>query len=294
MNMSLVTSKELLQHAKQNGYAVPAFNANSLEMIPALVHAAEAERSPLILQIGTRFLNYFSPALIGSVAKYCAEQAAVPVCIHLDHGCSLEQAEQCLKAGFTSIMYDGSALPHEENIRRTAEIVRLSESYGIPVEGEIGRVLMAEDVKDLSALNDLTAPEDAAAFVERTGISSVAVAIGNVHHMRKKNAQIHFDLIRDLKEAVPVPLVIHGSSGISDDDVAKAVACGISKVNVATEFNIAFINHAAAYGNAHPDESFPMEVLRRGMDAVTDLARSRIHVVGADGRAADNGRMKHV
>lgn len=282
--MPLVTSKELLKDAMENGYAVPAFNANCLEMIPPLVQAAEAEASPLILQIGKKFLDYLSPSMVAAVAVYCAERAEVPVCIHLDHGCSFEQAKECLEAGFTSIMYDGSALPHEENIHNTTEVVKMASQYGVPVEGEIGRVLLAEDVEDITALTDLTKPEDAVEFVERTGISSVAVAVGNVHRMKQKNACLNFELIRQLREAVSVPLVIHGSSGISDSDVAKAVSCGITKVNVATEFNIAFTSQSIAYGNTHPEEFFPMEVLKHGMEAIQKIAQSRIRVVGAAGK----------
>lgn len=282
--MSLVTSNELLLKAMKEGYAVPAFNANCFEMIPALIKAAELERSPLILQLGKKLLEYVSPVEIASIAKSYAERATVPVCIHLDHGASIEQAKQCLEAGFTSIMFDGSVLSHEENMEKTKKVVEMAKEYGVSVEGEIGKVLIAEDVEGKEELIDLTDPKDAKEFVEKTGISSVAVAVGNVHRMKRKTAKLNFELIKKIREIVNVPLVIHGSSGISDEDVSKAVKCGINKVNVATEFNIAFIRESVSYSNNNPNEIFPMEILTQGMEKVIEIARSRIKVVGASQR----------
>lgn len=282
--MSLVTSKELLHNAMNEGYAVPAFNANCLEMIPALIRAAELEQSPLILQLGKKFLEYITPDHLAAVALDYAKKASVPICIHLDHGASIEQAKDCLDAGFTSIMFDGSSLPHEENIKITRQVVEMANAFHVPVEGEIGKVLMDEDVQGMTELTDLTEPEDAADFVKRTGISSVAVAVGNVHRMKRKTANLDFDRIQAIRKMVDVPLVIHGSSGISDEDVKKAVKCGINKVNVATEYNIAFIRGAVDFSNSHEKEIFPMEVLLHGMNQVTEIARGRIHVVGAAGK----------
>lgn len=282
--MSLVTSKELLLNAMKEEYAVPAFNANCFEMIPALIRAAELERSPLILQLGKKFLEYVTPDHLAALALDYAEKASVPVCIHLDHGASVGQAKECLKAGFTSIMFDGSGLPHEENIRVTRQVVEMASDFGVPVEGEIGKVLMDEDVQHMAELTDLTDPEDALDFVKKTGIASVAVAVGNVHRMKRKTANLDFDRIQAIRRIVDVPLVIHGSSGISDEDVKKAIKCGINKVNVATEYNIAFIMGAVEFSNSHEKEIFPMEVLLHGMDKVTEIARDRIKVVGAAGK----------
>lgn len=279
--MALVTSNQLLDKAMKEKYAVPAFNANCLEMIPALIQAAEAEKSPLILQIGKKYLSYMEPDEIGAYAIYLAKKASVPICVHLDHGADMEMAERCVKAGFTSIMYDGSSLPEEENIYNTREIVKMAAVKGIPVEGEIGQVLMADAVEDLSNLNYLTEPEMVVRFVVQTGVSSVAVAVGNVHRMMRKEANIDFQRICDIREAVAVPLVVHGSSGISDEDVKKAIRCGISKINVATEFNREFVHKSYKYIQMHPDEVFPMQPLKAAMDAVMFIAQNRIRVVGA-------------
>lgn len=279
--MALVTSKQLLDRAMKEKYAVPAFNANCLEMIPALIQAAEAERAPLIVQIGKKYLSYAEPDEIGAYALYLAKKASVPICIHLDHGADMEMAEKCIKAGFTSIMYDGSSLPEKENIHNTREIVKMAESKGIPVEGEVGQVLLADDVNDYENLDYLTDPEMAVRFVEQTGVSSVAVAIGNVHRMMRKEAHIDFKRICDIRKAVSIPLVVHGSSGISDEDVRKAVCCGINKINVATEFNKEFVSICGKYIQDYPDEVFPMEPIKAAMNAVTRIARDRIQVVGA-------------
>lgn len=282
--MSLVTSEELFPHAMKNRYAVPAFNANSYEMIPALIHAAEAERSPLIVQIGKKYLSYTPADEIGALALYLAKKATVPVCIHLDHGADAAMAKACLDSGFTSVMYDGSSLPDEDNIRNTREVAMLARGYGVPVEGEIGQVLQAEDLGEGAEPDFLTDPEQARRFAEETGVSSVAVAVGNIHHMKKKHARLDFERIKRLRDAVSLPLVIHGCSGVSDDDVRKAVSLGINKVNVATEYNIAFTDGLRAFTTEKPEEFFPMDAVTNGMQLVTEIARGRIRVLGADGR----------
>lgn len=282
--MSLVTSTTLFEHARSHSYAVPAFNANSFEMIAALIRAAERERSPLILQIGKKYLSYMPADEIGALAKYMAEKAKVPVCVHLDHGADLEMVRACLESGFTSVMYDGSSLPDDENIRNTREVVRLAEKYGVPVEGEIGQVLQAEEVPEGEEPDFLTDPQQAYRFVKETGVSSVAVAVGNIHHMKKKHAKIDFPRIQRLREIIDIPMVIHGCSGVSDDDVRRAVSLGINKVNVATEYNLAFTDGLREFTTSRPEEFFPMEPLKAAMERVESIARERIHVLGADGR----------
>ncbi len=282
--MALVTSTPLFEHARKNAYAVPAFNANSYEMIPALIHAAEEERSPLILQIGKKFLSYTPADEIASLALYLAKKATVPICVHLDHGADLEMARACLESGFTSVMYDGSSLPDKENIRNTRQVVELAAQYGVPVEGEIGQVLQAEDVPEGEDPDFLTDPQQALRFVEETGVSSVAVAVGNIHHMKKKHAKIDFPRIEKLREIIQIPLVIHGCSGVSDEDVGRAVRMGINKVNVATEYNLAFTDGLRDFTTQHPEEFFPMEPVTSAMARVTAIAKDRIHVLGANGR----------
>lgn len=280
--MSLVTSTELLADAMKRHYAVPAFNANCYEMINALIRAAEAERSPLIVQIGKKYLTYLPADEVGALALHLAKKASVPVCIHLDHGPDIHMVSACLESGFTSVMYDGSSLPDDENIANTRAVVELARKYGVPVEGEIGQVLQIEEVGEGQEPSFLTEPEQALRFVQETGVSSVAVAVGNIHHMKKKQAKIDFARIENLRRTIDIPLVIHGCSGVSDDDVRKAVALGINKVNVATEYNIAFTDSLRDFTAAYPNEFFPMDAMTAAMDHVTAIARDRIHVLGAN------------
>lgn len=282
--MALVTSTELLARARKEHYAVPAFNANCYEMINALIRAAEAEGAPLIVQIGKKWLSYLPADEIGALALHLAKKASVPVCIHLDHGADYAMAKACLESGFTSVMYDGSSLPDAENIQNTRAVVGLAKHYGVPVEGEIGQVLQAEDLGEGQEPDFLTDPDQALRFVAETGVSSVAVAVGNVHHMKKKQAKLDFDRIEKLRRLIDIPLVIHGCSGVSDADVAKAVSLGINKVNVATEYNIAFTDALRDYTTANPGSFFPMDAMTAAMNRVEAIARDRIHVLSAQNR----------
>ena len=282
--MALVTSTELLARARKEHYAVPAFNANCYEMINALIRAAEAEGAPLIVQIGKKWLSYLPADEIGALALHLAKKASVPVCIHLDHGADYAMAKACLESGFTSVMYDGSSLPDAENIQNTRAVVELAKHYGVPVEGEIGQVLQAEDLGEGQEPDFLTDPDQALRFVAETGVSSVAVAVGNVHHMKKKQAKLDFDRIEKLRRLIDIPLVVHGCSGVSDADVAKAVSLGINKVNVATEYNITFTDALRDYTTANPGSFFPMDAMTAAMNRVEAIARDRIHVLSAQNR----------
>ena len=283
--MSLITADVILNRAVEGGYAVPAFNAHCFEMIPALVEAAIAEMSPLIIQIGKKYLSYTSPDQVGALALYLARRAPVPIAVHLDHGADLAMAKACLESGFTSVMYDGSSLPDDENIRNTKAVVKAASRYGVPVEGEIGQVLLFEDVTGHSERDFLTEPAQAVCFVRETGVSSIAVAVGNIHHMKNKQARLDFARIEELRRCIDIPLVIHGCSGVSDDDLRTAVKLGINKVNVATEYNLTFTDTLRSYTAANPDADFPMDALTAAMQKVTEIARERIRVLGADGKA---------
>lgn len=283
--MALVTSENMLKSAMNQHYAVPAFNANSLEMIPALITAAESEAAPIIIQIGRKYLTFTPPDEIGALAIYLAKKASVPVCIHLDHGFDVKMVKDCLDAGFTSIMYDGSAFSEEENIYNTKEVVELARLKNIPVEGEIGQVLMEDQIANIISSDFFSDPVGTKRFVDETNVSSVAVSVGNIHRMRTKQAKLDFDLIRKIKREVSIPLVIHGSSGISDTDIKKAIECGISKVNVATELSVVFTDKIRDYMQKYPSEFFPMEIIKPAMEEVTKLAQKRIKVLGANKKA---------
>ena len=280
----LVTLKEILQIAEEKNIAVGSFNTPNLTSLTAILSAAEELDLPVIIQFAQCHEPWIPLSVIGPVMIREAKKAKVPVCVHLDHGADYAMAEACLNSGFTSIMYDGSALPDEENIAATRAVVGLANRFGVPVEGEIGQVLQAEDLGEGQEPDFLTEPEQALRFVQETGISSVAVAVGNIHHMKKKQARLDFDRIRALRRMISIPLVIHGCSGVSDDDVRQAVSLGINKVNVATEYNIAFTDGLRDFTVRYPNEFFPMDAMEAAMDRVTGIARGRIHVLDAAGR----------
>lgn len=282
--MPLVTTKQMLERAMQEGYGVGAFNINCLDMAWPLIEAAEIENAPLILQIGQCFLDFMQPEIFMPYIKSLVERADVPIAIHLDHSHSLEQNIRCLRAGFTSLMYDGSALPLDENIARTREVVGIAHACDIPVEGEVGIVKIYDGNQDSMALSD---PDEVQQFVEDSGVDSVAVSVGNIHKMPQKTARIDFDRIIAIRRRINIPMVLHGSTGISNDDVIIAVKSGVTKVNIATEFNRVFCKQVKYVMENNFDRDFPMEVLMPAIKAIKELARKKFKLLGCSGKGGD-------
>lgn len=236
--MSFVTSKELLLSAQRGNYALGAFNAENMEMVKAIIAGASSMHAPVIIQTTPSTLKYASPELFCAMVKEEAEHADIPVVLHLDHGSSFELAEKALKAGYSSIMIDGSREVFENNIAVTRRVVDLAAPVRIPVEAELGKVGGKED--DISSDGGCTDVEEAAEFVSRTGIDSLAVAIGTAHGIYKKEPRLDIERLKEIRRALDIPLVLHGASGLSDDCVRECVANGICKVNFATELRIAY------------------------------------------------------
>lgn len=285
--MPLVTSKELLEEAFRTGFAVGAFNANNMEMVQAIVEAAEEERAPVIVQISQGAIEYAGAEFMAAIVRVAAERASVPVVCHLDHGLDLDINIRCLKAGFTSLMIDGSALSFEENARLTREVVKLGHAVGIPVEGEIGKVpdaekgpLSPEELKDF-----LTTPEEAVRFVEATGVDFLAVSVGSAHRMKVQSANLDIERILAIRQAVNIPLVLHGASGVTDESVRAAVGAGIAKINFATELNKAFTRNLRQKLAADPEVVDVRKYTRPAREAVKEVVRQKIRLVGADGKA---------
>jgi fructose-bisphosphate aldolase class II len=225
--------KEIINMADKADYGIGSFNVVNMELIMGTIRAAEKTKSPIILQVAEVRLKHAPLDLLGPMMVKAAEEATVPVAVHLDHGVSVATIKQALDLGFTSVMFDGSHLPLEDNIKKTREVVRLAEKYGAAVEGEIGRVGGSEDnSEDIEML--ITRTQDAKAFYEATGIDAMAVAIGNAHGVYKNKPNLQFDRLREIDEAVSIPLVLHGGSGITTEDFRKCIACGIKKINVQT------------------------------------------------------------
>ena len=283
--MSLVTSKELMLNAQKNHYAIGAFNVENMEMVQAVVAAAEELSSPVILQTTPGTLKYASPEMFYANVAAAAQAAKVPVVMHLDHGNSYELAMRAFHAGYTSIMIDGSQNPFEENISLTKSVVDACHAGGIPVEAELGKVGGKEDDLDGGEGNGYTVPEEAAEFVEKTGVDFLAVAIGTAHGVYKGVPKLDLERISRIRELVSVPLVLHGTSGVPDETVRECIARGMCKVNYATDLRIAFTNGVREYLQNNPDVYDPKKYGAAGREKVKQYVMQKILVCGSDGKA---------
>lgn len=282
--MPLVTSKEMLLDARKNGYAVGAFNAENMEMVKAIIAAAEELQAPVMIQTTSSTIKYGGSATYAGIAKAEAEKASVPVCMHLDHGSSYELAVQCIEDGYTSVMIDGSHETFEDNIAVSKKVVDYAHTKGIPVEAELGKVGGKED--DVVADGDIyTDVKDAVTFVEKTGVDSLAIAIGTAHGFYSGTPVLDKERLSEIAEVVSIPLVLHGASGIADSEVADCVSRGISKVNFATELRKAFTDACRKLAEEDTEAFDPKAFGKAGMAAVTELVKNRMKVCGCDGKA---------
>ncbi|MBC5580690.1 class II fructose-bisphosphate aldolase [Anaerofilum sp. BX8] len=282
--MALVTSKQMLLSAKKGNYAVGAFNAENMEMVQAIIAAAEEMHAPVIIQTTPSTVRYGGLELYLSNVKALAEKAGVPVALHLDHGSSFELCAQALRAGYTSIMIDGSQLPLEENIALTRRVVEMCAPAGVPVEGEIGRVGGKEDDTQ-SEESGYTIPSEAVRFEAETGLSSMAVGVGTAHGVYKTTPVLNTQLVAELAALLSVPLVLHGASGLSDSAVRECIRQGICKVNFATELRIAYSAGIKKVLSDRPDTFDPKVYGGLGRENVKNLVKDRITVCGCSGRA---------
>lgn len=282
--MSLVTSKEMLLKAQQGAYAVGAFNVENMEMVKAVIAAAEELNAPVMLQTTPSTIKYGTVETYAAIVEAEAKKASVPVCLHLDHGNSYELAMQCLEDGYTSVMIDGSHEDFEGNISVTKKVTEAAKEKGIPVEAELGKVGGKED--DLEAEADTnTDPMEAKEFVERTGIDSLAVAIGTAHGFYVGTPVLDKERLSEIRKVVEVPLVLHGASGLTDQDVRDCVSRGICKVNFATELRKAYTDAVKKLIQEDPKVYDPKAFGKVGMAAVKELVMGRMKVCGCDGKA---------
>ena len=253
--MALVTLKQLVDEAWEQGTCIPAFNVGSLEMVRGALRAAEELNTPVIIQIAERLLKYSPLELIGPGMVQAAKESSLPVAVSLDHSSTYEVIKKALDLGFTSVMYDGSTLPFEENIAGTRKIVELANEYGAAVEGELGLVGGSEDgLSDHGIL--CTNPDKAHEFCVRTGIACLAVAIGNAHGDYPTAPVLAFDILKQINQKAGVPLVLHGGSGISDDDFRKAISLGIAKINIGTASFNNVVKFATEYLSAEGKHTY--------------------------------------
>ena len=278
----LIGLKEIIDMAEKGNFAIPAFNVYNTETIIGVVKAAEELRAPVIIQVYPRLLNeevgfYICPAIVAA-----ARRASVPICFHLDHGPSELEVQKALRWGFTGIMYDGSVHPFEENIENTKHIVDICNSIDVCVEGELGHVGSVND----DVMEEFTDPAEAAEFVKKTGVVCLAVLIGNAHGHYKKKPELDIERIKAIREATGgIPLVLHGGSGIPDEQVKAAINAGIRKMNIGTDVCCAFAEGATETLN-DPNRSLAVDIfMKHPIESVKKLALEKIRLVGADGKA---------
>lgn len=284
--MALVPAGPLLQKAREGRYAVGAFNCNNLEILQAIIAAAEAEQSPVIIQASQGGLKYAGLEYIAAMVQEAANTATVPVALNLDHGTSFEQAVRCIRAGFTAVMVDGSRLPFAENVELVRRVVDVAHCVGVSVEGELGRIGGKED--DIVVAKEdafFTDPNEACRFVEATGVDALAVAIGTAHGVYKGEPKLDFARLDEINKKVDVPLVLHGASGLSDESIRQAIQLGITKINIDTEIRQAFAQGVREVLAKNPDEIDPRRILGPARDRMEAVVQGKMRLFGCSRRA---------
>lgn len=280
----LTNLNDVLRPAQKNHYAVGLFNTVTLEMTEGIFQAAEALRAPVIVGTAEILLPYAPLEAVADLTVARAKRASVPVVVHYDHGLTFEKCMEALKLGFSSIMYDCSTASYEENVERLAEMVKIAHAMGATVEGELGHVGDNEGEGKLAKPSDyFTDPAQAQDFVRRTGVDALAIAVGNAHGDYKFPPKLDFDRISAIARAVDVPLVLHGGSGLSDDDFRKAIRLGIAKVNIFTDINKA--QAAAAKQALEAGACTAMEMSPYEISAVRDAVEDKMRLFSSNGKA---------
>ena len=259
----LISGKEILSVANQHGFAVPAFNAGSGQLLEAVMQACEELQSPVMIAIHPDELSFLTDSFVDQV-KYYANHTKLPVCIHLDHGASYEQVIHAIQLGFTSVMIDASHLPYEENVSITQKVVAAAHPVGVSVEAELGTIGDTGNSIEGGVTEVIyTDPDVAQDFVERTGTDSLAVAIGTAHGIYPKNIKPHLrhDILEEITKKVSIPLVLHGGSSNPDEEIAKAVKMGINKINISSDIKIVFANRLREQLNSGDSEMREPNVL---------------------------------
>ena len=277
----LVNLKTVLSLAEAGGYAIPAFNVYNMETAMGAVKAAEELRAPVILQVYPRLMKEETGYYLSPVILAAANRATVPVCFHLDHGPSELETTRSIRYGATGIMLDGSTLPFEENIALTRRVVETCAYLDVQVEGELGHVGTTNDKEQ----DEFTTPADAKTFIEKTGVACLAVAVGTAHGRYKKPPKLDIERIKAIRKATGgAALVLHGGSGVPDEEIKRGVAAGIRKMNFATDVCYAFLDCCLAELQK-PDRPVAVDsFMKRPIEAVKEFCMSRIRLVGADGK----------
>ena len=281
----LVTTKEMLSYAQKGKYAIGAFNVENMEMVHAVVEAAEKMKSPVIIQTTPSTIKYGGLEYYYANVSAAAEKSVVPIALHLDHGNSFELAVRAFRVGYTSIMIDGSHESFEVNIRLTKSVVDVCHSSDISVEAELGKVGGKEDDLEAGDENPYTDPQQACEFVQRTNVDSLAVAIGTAHGIYKGIPKLDVNRLSEIRSVVDVPLVLHGTSGVPDDTVKECIERGICKVNYATDLRVAYSKGVKKVIGENPEIYDPKKYGQRGWDEVREYVINKILVCGSNGKS---------
>ncbi len=311
--MPLVTTKEMFKKAYEGGYAIGAFNVNNMEIIQGITEAAKEVNAPLILQVSAGARKYANHTYLVKLVEAAIEETGLPIALHLDHGDSFELCKSCIDGGFTSVMIDGSHLPYEENIELTKKVVEYAHARGVSVEGELGRLAGVEDDVNVSDEDaSYTRPEEVIDFVTRTGVDSLAIAIGTSHGAYKfkpgQKPQLRFDILDEVSKKLPgFPIVLHGASsvipeyveminanggnmpdaiGIPEDMLRQAARSAVCKINIDSDLRLAMTGSIRKYFNENPSHFDPRQYLSPARAAIKDLVKKKIvNVLGCDGKA---------
>lgn len=279
----LVNMRDLLADAQKGNYAVGSFSVANMEMVLGVLKAAKELKAPVILQIAEVRLKQSPLEIIGPLMVAAAEHADTPVAVHFDHGKTLEKIEEALDIGFTSVMFDGSHLPLDENIEMTKKVIAMAEQYDAAVEAEIGCVGGSEDGSEDIAIN-CTKPEDAVRFENETGVDALAIAIGNAHGNYKATPKLRFDILEEVEKITDTPLVLHGGTGISPDDFVKCSKTGIKKINIATAtFDMVENTVHSCYNDGSINGYYDLQAAE--VEGAYQNAKKHILIFGTDNKA---------
>lgn len=279
----LINSRAILSEARKQGYAVGAFDINNMEMLQGVVSACLEMRSPAIIQTTEHAIEYAGIDYLAAMIK-TASKLPIPMVMHLDHGKHTNAVKKCIKNGYTSVMFDGSALPFKRNIEMTRKLVLLARKKNISVEGELGRIIGKESLT-VSKENIYTDPKQAKIFVEKTGIDSLAVAIGTRHGFNKGRVKLRFDLLEEIQKNVKIPLVLHGGSKLKRAEIKTCISLGIAKINIDSDLREIFTNTIKKEMRKNKDEKDPRKILGPVREAVKKLAMKKIELFGCGGKA---------
>ncbi len=311
--MPLVTTTEMFKKAYEGGYAIGAFNVNNMEIIQGITEAAKEENAPLILQVSKGARNYAKPVYLTKLVEAAIEDTGLPICLHLDHGDSFETCKSCIDGGFTSVMIDGSHLPFEENVALTRKVVEYAHDRGVVVEGELGRLAGVEDeVKVKKEDSSYTQPEEVNEFVSKTGVDSLAIAIGTSHGAYKfkpgTKPQLRFDILEKVSELLPgFPIVLHGASsvipefvdeinkyggkmdgalGVPEEMLRQAATMAVCKINIDSDLRLAMTAAVRKHFAENPSDFDPRQYLKPARAAIKEMVRHKLlNVLGCNGKA---------